>query len=99
MCIILRVRLIKDGHEEKNSPRVAESHSVRCKLAAHLAVLMFHTQLMENLSCGVLALRFKVSYKLKDDGDVGSHCCEHVYSWQVLQVRGSNFCAAPTSRL
>lgn len=28
---------IKDGYEEKNSPRVAESHSVRRKLDAHLA--------------------------------------------------------------
>lgn len=89
--------LIKDGHEEKNSPRVAESHSVRCKLASHLARFAFHTQLMENLSCDVLALRFKVFSKLKDDGDVGPHCCEHVYSWRVLQGREWNFCAAPTS--
>lgn len=90
--------LIKDGYEEKNSSRVAEPHSVRRKLASHLARLMFHTQLMENLSCDVLAWRYKVSYKLKDDGGVGSHCCEHVYSLQVVQLRWLNFCAAPTSR-
>lgn len=40
---------------------------------------------MENLSCDVLAWGYKVSCKLKDDGDVGSHCCKHVYSRQVLQ--------------
>lgn len=41
----------------------------------HMSLVMFHTQLMENLSCDVLAWGYKVSYKLKDDGDVGSHCC------------------------
>ena len=66
--------LIQDGHEEKNSSRVAEPHSVRCKLASRLAV-MFHSLLMENISCDVLAWGYKVSSKLKDDGDVGSHCC------------------------
>ncbi len=66
---------IKDGHEEKNSSRVAEPHSVRRKLAAHLARSVFHAQLMENLSCDVSAWRSKVSSKLKDDGGVGSLCC------------------------
>nr|XP_046249331.1 acidic leucine-rich nuclear phosphoprotein 32 family member A isoform X1 [Scatophagus argus] len=42
---------------------------------------------MENLSCDVLAWRYKVSYKLKGDGDVGSHRGERVYSWQVPQVK------------
>lgn len=76
--------LIEDGNEEKNSPRVAEPHSVRRKLAAHFARLMFHTQLMENLPCDALARGFKVSCKLKDDGTVGPHCCERVYSWRLL---------------
>lgn len=35
---------------------------------------------MENLSCDVLAWGYKVSYKLIDDGEVGSHCCGRVYS-------------------
>lgn len=99
MCYHITAAPIKDGHEEKNSPGVAEPHSVRRKLAAHLARLMLHTQLMENLSCDVLAWRFKVSHKLKDDGDVGSHCCVRVCGRQVLRVRWSNFSAAPTSRL
>lgn len=68
---------IKDGHEEKNSSRVAEPHSVRRKLASHLAAHVSHSANGESprVMSWVVWGDNKVSSKLKDDGDVGSHCC------------------------
>lgn len=65
MCIVSRGEPFEDGHEEKNSPRVAEPHSVRRKLASRLAVIMLHSRLMENISRDALAWGYKVSSKLK----------------------------------
>lgn len=55
---------IKDGHEEKNSSRVAEPHSVRRKLASHVAGDVSHSA-NGDLSCDVLAWGYKVSCKFK----------------------------------
>lgn len=65
MCYYIAAAPIEDGHEEKNSPGVAEPHSVRCKLAAHLAPLRFHSQLMENLSCDVFGMEIQSFLQVK----------------------------------
>lgn len=65
MCYYIGTAPIEDGHEEKNSPGVAEPHSVRCKLAEHLAPLMFHSQLMENLSCDVFGMEIQSFLQVK----------------------------------
>lgn len=100
MCYYTGAAPIEDGHEEKNSPGVAEPHSVRRKFnRVSRSVNVPLSANGESFGVMSLAWRFKVSCKLKGDGDVGSRRGVRVYSRQVLRVCWPNFSGAPTSRL